>query len=356
MAIDDMTTSTHYNRMFNGGKCDWTWGAADGAQSRLAPNGFTYWCFGDTIQGYPNPADTSFDAQRIMSSNTILIQRGAELGPATWSNGEPAVPDMTVNMIDRRFWVTDIIFPTQQSTKAYALATRIHNDGGFIVDGSFLAEFDIRADGRLLFRQVHETPTPPTDAVDNELIQWSMSFDEVGGYVYIYGSNTPGIISPFVTPSRTYVARVATRWLANKYAWQFWTGTGWLAGRHGAALTQAQSRATPILDGQMTSARYDEVNNRWLFANKPFHGFGSTVQVHSATAPQGPLSLAQTVSSAGGTSPGGNPYVTYNPTLHPEVSLLSGNYLLAISHNGDFADIFDERGLYRPAFQEIIIP
>ena len=360
MAIDDMTTSTHYNRMWNGGKCDWTWGAADGAGSRLAHNGYTYWLYGDTIVGYPNPADTSFDAQRIMVSNSILLQKGqgAELGPATYANGDAAVPDQIMDMIERRFWTTDIIFPSVYPEKAFVLCQRIHNDGilGFIPDGAYLAEFDLLADGRLRYVGLHQTPTTPVDVLDEGEIQWAQGLDEKGGYIYVYGFNSPGIVSPFVTPNRTYVARVPTRWLTDKYAWQIWTGSGWVAGRTATALENAKLRAEPILDGQLTSVRFDDVTDRWLFANKPFSGFGPTVEIHTAPAPQGPLTIKNTYASAGGTSPGGNPYVTYNPTLHPKITLLSGQYLLAISHNGDFVDIFDERSLYRPEFVEIAIP
>jgi len=360
VAVDDMTTSAHYNRMWLN-KCDWTWGAADGAGSRVAPNGHTYWLWGDTIIGYPNPADSSFDAQRVMVSNSILVQRGAELGPAVFTNGGAAVPNTVMGEaeIERRFWTTDIIFPTTHPTKAFVLCQRIHDDItlGFIPDGAYIAEFDILSTGMLEYTgKLHETPTTPVDVLDELEIQWAQGFEELNGYIYVYGFNSPGAAVGYYTNNRTYVARVATGRLTDKYSWQFWTGTGWVAGKSPTALASAKKRSKDILDGQLTSVRYDPVTERWLFANKPWSGFGTTVQIHAATAPQGPLVLKNTYSSPGGTSTGGNPYVTYNPTLHPRVSLLSGQYLLAISHNGDFLDIFDERNLYKPEFVEVAIP
>lgn len=359
MAIDDMTVSNDYARLWNN-KYDWTWGAADGAQSRLAPNGATYWCWGDTILGYPNPADASFDADRVMVSNTIMMQRGAELASATFSNGLPSVPDLTMNAVPRRFWVTDIIFPSPLPDKAFALCQRIHDDGGFIPDGSMIAEFDIQGDDRLLFTgNMHQTPSALLDVLDVNEIQWAQSFDEKDGYIYIYGFNTPGITGPWVTANRTYVARVSNLRLADKYAWQFWNGTtGWVAGRSATALAKAKLRSSPILDGQATCVRYDRRTDRWLLAQKQFSGFGATVQIYTATVPQGPFTLRTTINSPSGTSAGGHGYFTYNPTLHPRVDLATGKYLLSISHNGSgpFSDIFDERSLYKPDWQEITIP
>jgi hypothetical protein len=356
VAVDDMTTSAHWQRMWDN-KVDWTWGAADGAGSRLAPNGFTYWFWGDTILGYPNPADTSFDSQRIMVSNTIMMQRGAELGPAVYGNGTAAVPDQVMDEIERRFWTTDIIFPTMYPSKCFVLCQRIHGTiEGFIPDGAMIAEFDILSTGMLRYVGLHETPTTLVDELDELEIQWAQGWEELNGYIYIYGFNTRGAEVGYMTPNRTYVARVPTRWLTNKYAWQFWTGTGWIAGRTPTALEGAKARAKDILDGQLTSVRYDPVTERWLFANKPWSAYGDTVQIHASAEPQGPLVLKNTYASPGGMSPGGNAYVTYNPTLHPRITLLSGQYLLAISHNGDFAALFDERNLYKPEFVEVAIP
>lgn len=356
MAIDDMTTSTFYQRLITN-KCDWSWGAADGAGSRLAPSGATYWFFGDTIIGYPNPADTSFDAARIMISNTILIQRGAEFGPATFSNGTPAVPDVTMDAVPRRFWITDLLFPSVYPAKAFALCQRTHTDTGFVTDGTMIAEFDVQGDDRLVFNRMHETPSTLNELETTE-IQWAQSWDEKGGYVYVYGYRQDGVHSPYLTPHRSFAARVPTRQITNKYAWQFWNGTtGWVAGITDSALETAKSRASIILDGQLTTVRYDAGTSRWLFGHKPNNGFGDHAEVRTSANPQGPLVYSQTIPSTGGTSPAGHTYITYNLTLHPQVDLFSGKYLAAISHNGVvFADIFSERNLYKPEFMEITLP
>ena len=112
--------------------------------------------------------------------------------------------------------------------------------------------------------------------------------------------------------------------------------------------------AAPILDGQLTSVR--RIGDKWVFAHKPWNGWGAAVQVLSASQPQGPLKQVLSVPSSGGTTPGGHPYVTYNPTLHEGLPLKSGKALLAISHNGSFPDIFAERTLYRPEWLEVSIP
>jgi hypothetical protein len=349
-----MLYGTDYQRLW-ATKADWTWAAADGAQSRQAPNGATYWVWGDTIVGYPAASGTGFDAGRIMVSNSIMVQRGAEVGSATFSNGTPAVPDKTMNAVARRFWVTDIIFPTPTPGKAYALCQRIHDSGGlFITDGAMIAEFNMYED-KLDFVQMHETPST-LDALETTEIQWAQTMEERGGYIYVYGYKQAGAGVGYFTPHRTYVARVPSKRLTDKYSWQFWNGTGWAGGRTDTGIDNALSHAQDILDGMVTSVRYDTLNSRWLFASKPWNGIGGNIQIHTSANPQGTLALKQNVSSAGGTSPGGNAYITYNATLHPQVSLLSGKTMVGISHNGDFTAIFTERTLYKPEFQEVTIP
>jgi hypothetical protein len=354
MSVDDMTTATHYQRLWSN-KADWTWGAGDIGVSRLAPNGVRYWTFGDTILGYPG-LGTAFDPARVMVSNAIIGQRGAELFPATFANGSAAIPDMVVDEVTGRFWATDILFPSHEPDAAYVLCQRLHESGGtFVPDGAYLAEFAVEGD-RLRYRTLWPTPTTPGASEELE-IQWAQSFEEIGGYVYVFGYAMPGVGSG-VTPHRSYVARVSVRHLISPYAWQIWTGTGWAGGTTATALANAKYRAAPILDGQVTSVRYQATPaTRWLLAHKPWNGFGDTIEIHTASAPQGPWTLRQTASSPGGTSPGGNDYVTYYPVLHTSVDLVSGQTLVGESWNGtDFAAIFDERTLYQPRFRELTIP
>jgi hypothetical protein len=292
-----------------------------------------------------------------MISNTILVQRGAELGPATFSNGTPAVPDVTMDMVPRRFWITDLLFPSVYPDKCFALCQRTHTDTSFVTDGTMIAEFDLVGDDRLQFNKMHETPST-LNALETTEIQWAQSWDEKGGYVYVYGYRQDGVHTPYLTAHRSFAARVPVRQITNKYAWQFWNGTtGWVAGITDSALATAKSRASVILDGQLTTVRYDTRTSRWLFGHKPNNGFGDHAEVRTSANPQGPLVYSQTIPSTGGSSPGGHTYITYNLTLHPQVSLFSGKYLAAISHNGTtFSDIFDERNLYKPEFMEITIP
>lgn len=356
MAVDDMTTSGHYQRMLVN-KYDQTFAAADGAQSRLAPNGARYWCFGDTIQGYPSSSGAGFDSAAVMVSNSILVQRGSDIGPATWTAGSPAIPDVSIASVTHRFWATDIIFPSMYPTKAYVLCQRTHTDvsGNFITDGAQIAEFVFIGD-RLKF--VTMWPTPSTlDALETTEIQWAQTWEELNGYIYIYGYRQDGAGVGYTTPHRTFVARVATRWLTNPNAWQLWNGTtGWVGGQTSSAVNNAKKRAGVILDGMVISVRYDKRTTRWLLAHKPWNGIGSQVDIYSAALPQGPLTLRQSYATSGGTTVGGHAYTTYNPTLHTTVALASGKYLLGISHNGSLTDVFNERLLYKPEFVEVTIP
>jgi len=340
MAVDDMSTADHYARMFDA-MGNWTWHAADGAGSRVGPNGARYWLFGDTIIGYADWAG-GFQDGRTMVSNTILVQRGAELGPATWGNGQAAVPDSG----DHRYWTTDLLFGPEHDEgdcSAYVLCQRTHGTvDGFVTDGAQIAQFSL-AEGsdRLVFKRMWPTPTT-LDAMETTEIQWSCGMETEGEYVYVYGYRQAGAGVGYTTPHRTYVARVPADYLIRPTRWQFWDGRAWCSDKQYAA---------PLLDGQLTSVR--RIGGKWVFAHKPWHGWGSVIKLLTASQPQGPFTALPDIPSAGGTTLGGHPYVTYNPTVHAGLSLASGKALLAVSHNGGFADIFAEHTLYRPEWLEV---
>jgi hypothetical protein len=341
VSIDDMSTAAHYAGLF-GAKCDWTWGAADGAGSRVGPDGARYWLFGDTIVGYPSWGGGFMDG-RFMVSNTILVQRGAELGPATYGNGTAAVP----NSGDHRYWTTDLLFDFVIANRysAYVLCQRIHGTvDGFVTDGAQIAEFLMEVGSDLEFVRMWPTPTT-LDLMETAEIQWSCGMEPLGDYTYIYGYRQAGSEPGYLTPHRTYVARVLTAALTSVDQWQFWDGRSWCSDK---------AYAAPILDGQLTSVR--RIGGAWMLAHKPWNGWGSAVKLLTASRPQGPFTALPDVPSAGGTSPGGRPFVTYNPTLHKGLPLASGKALLAISHNGAFPDIFAERTLYRPEWLEVAVP
>jgi hypothetical protein len=304
----------------------------------VSPTGFRYWLFGDTILGFPGEG-SGFAPERTMVSNTILIQRGAELGPATWSNGTAAVPDVG----GHRYWTTDILF-SEPGGSAYVLCQRTHNGpDGFVTDGAEIAEFFTDAGGgRLTFARMWPTPTVP-DVLETTEIQWSLGWErDPSGYLYVYGYRQAGAAPGYTTPHRTYVARVDAEFILVPRMWEFWDGLAW---------TVDKAEAAPILDGQLTSVR--RIGGKWVFAYKPWNAYGDTVLVQSGLRPEGPPLWSLSVPSPGGTTPAGHPYWTYNPTLH-EVS--PGKTLLSISHNGEFADIFAERSLYRPEWLEVTLP
>jgi hypothetical protein len=337
---DDMSTADHYARMF-GAKADWTWAAADGAGSRVGPDGARYWLFGDTIVGYPNWGGGFMDG-RSMVSNTILVQRGAELGPATFGNGTAAVP----NSGDHRYWTTDLLFSDVYSARAFVLCQRVHGTvDGFVTDGAEIAEFELDMDtGILVYQAMYSTPTT-MGVLETVEIQWSCGMETLAPWTYIYGYRQAGAAPGYLTPHRTYVARVPTVELTTPDRWQFWDGRAWCSDKQYAA---------PIMDGQLTSVR--RIGGQWVFAHKPWNGYGDHVEIVTASQPQGPLLRTMQVKSPGGTTPGGKPFITYNPTLHEGLPLASGKALLAISHNGSFADIFAERTLYRPEWLEVALP
>lgn len=339
-------------------KNDWTWSGGDQVTSLRAPNGLTYWSFGDTIIGEEDPATGAYRPGWQMIANTILVQRGGEFGPTTSavsgrSEAQPAVkrPESlgtqsasVPNAADGdRYW-TQGMFTT--GGKLYVLCQRVRNAGDwFELRGVELARFGFNADGTLAFEGMLATPS--TGKVGGNSVataQYSADAVVTGGYVYIFGfANAPD--DPFA-PHRSYVARVPTGSVASAAAWRFYAGGAWSAD---------MAAASPIVDAQLSSVRL--VGGQWIMAYKPWNGWGDTVYIERRPTPYAAPSGTVTVSSSAGVTPGGQRYVTYSAQLHPEQALASGKLLLSIAFNGEtLGDTAADADLYKPRFYEITLP
>lgn len=318
-------------------KNDWTWSGGDQVTSLRAPNGLTYWSFGDTVLGEEDPTTGAYRPGWSMIANTILVQRGGDLGATTVGAAVPNAAD------GDRYW-TQGMFVT--GGKLYVLCQRVRNDADtFQLRGVELARFAFKADGTLSYERMLATPsTGKIGGTSVGLAQYSSDAVVTGGYVYVFGfSNVPD--DPFA-PHRSYVARVPTGSVSSPSAWRYYSAGSWSA---------SMASATPILDAQVSSVRL--LGGQWIIAYKPWNGWGDTVRVERRATPYGTPAATVTVSSPGGVTPGGQQYMTYSPQLHPEQSLTSGKLLLSIAWNGaTLADINADADLYKPRFVEIPLP
>jgi hypothetical protein len=330
------TDANGFFQMFQD-KNDATWSGGDQVTSLRAPNGLTYWSFGDTVLGQEDPVTGAYRAGWSMIANKILVQNGGDLSAATPG---VAVPDAADG---DRYW-TQGIFIT--GGKLYALCQRVRNvDGGFELRGVELARFAFNADGTLTLETMLSTPsTGKTGGSSVETAQYSSDAVVTGGYVYIFGfANAPG--DPYY-PHRSYVARVPTGSIGSASAWRFYSAGSW---------SSSMAAATSILSAQVSSVRL--VGGQWLMAYKPWNGWGDTVYIERRTAAYASPSATVTVSSPAGVTPGGQNYVTYSPQLHPEQTLATGKLLLSIAWNGEsLSDLAADADLYKPRFYEISAP
>jgi len=330
------TTDAGFFEMFQA-KNDTVWSGGDQVTSLRAPNGLTYWAFGDTMLGEEDPATGAYQPGWSMIANKILVQRDGDLTAAT---SGAAVPDPGDG---DRYW-TQGMFTT--GGKLYVLCLRVRNvDDYFELRGVELARFAFNADGTLRLETMLNTPsTGKTGGSSVDTAQYSSDAVVSGGYVYIFGfANAP---EDAFFPQRSYVARVPTASIASASAWQFYSAGSW---------SSTMTAATPILSAQVSSVRL--VNGQWLMAYKPWNGWGDTVYVERRATPYADPSATVTVPSPAGVTPGGQSYLTYSPQLHPEQTLTSGKLLLSIAWNGASpADLLADADLYKPRFSEISAP
>jgi hypothetical protein len=273
-----------------------------------------------------------------MIANKILVQSGGDFTGAT--SGQ-AVPDPSA---DERYW-TQGMFIT--GGKLYVLCQRVRNvDDTFELRGVELARFRFNSNGTLTLETMLNTPSTGKFVADTaDTAQYSSDAVVSGGYVYIFGFRNAPEDTQY-RPHRSYVARVATGSIGSASAWRFYSNGSW---------TSTMADATSILDAQVSSVRL--VNGRWLMAYKPWNGWGDTVYIEWRTAPWAAPNATTTVASPGGTTAGGQQYVTYSPQLHPEQTLASGKLLLSIAWNGaTLADLLADADLYKPRFYEISVP
>jgi len=318
-------------------KNDTAWSGGDQVTSLRAPNGLTYWSFGDTVIGREDQATGAYRPGWSMIANKILVERGGDLYPAT---SGVAVPDASDG---DRYWAMGMF---TAGGKLYVLCQRVRNvNGGFDLRGVELARFAFNRGGTLSLEAMLSTPsTGKTGGNSADTAQYSADAVVTGGYVYIFGfANAPG--DPYF-PHRSYVARVPLESVDSASAWQFYSDGAW--GSRMAA-------ATSILSAQVSSVRL--VDGQWLVAYKPWNGWGDVVYIERRSAPYAAASATVSVSSPGGVTPGGEHYVTYSPQLHPELGLASGKLLLSIAWNGEtLSDLAADADLYKPRFYEISVP
>ncbi len=332
------TTAQGFFNLFQA-KNDWTWSGGDQVTSLKARNGLTYWSFGDTILGQEDAATGAYVSGWRMIGNTLLVQRGGQLGATTWG---AAVPDATDG---DRYWTQGMF---EANGFLYVLCQRVRNtpEGWFELRGMELAKFSFNADGTLGFLGMRSTPsTGKVGGNSAAAAQYAADAVVVGTDVYVFGyANAPA--DPY-SPHRSYVARVAVGQVETPSAWRF----RYANGTWGADM----SLAGPILNAQVSSVRL--IGGSWYLAYKPWNGWGDTVYLERRSSPWGQPLATTTVSSPAGTTAGGQKYQTYAPQLHPEQPLASGKVLLSIAWNGEtLGNVAADADLYKPRFYEVTLP
>jgi hypothetical protein len=172
------------------------------------------------------------------------------------------------------------------------------------------------------------------------LTQWGNAIVQDNGYTYVYGSasSTPG--GAFTGMKVARVPRGASLLTG---AWQYWNGTGWMAGEDNAATIPTANELTGVV-ARNGAMGYEAVSM------PPGLVTGTTVDLSYACSPEGPWSAPVPVYSVPQV-PGLPGQIAYMPTFHPE---LSRPDVSVISYNVNTTDglspLQDDIHGYQPRF------
>jgi hypothetical protein len=173
-----------------------------------------------------------------------------------------------------------------------------------------------------------------------------------GGYLYAYasqGKSCAGCLS-----SDLYVARVPESRIGQPGAWQYYTGSSWVAD---------PTKAGPILVGAVSSTNVQHYGNGFLLVTKPLSILGPQVEAWWAPNPEGPWRDLGTVFRVPNPPPARVPGLvyraayTYNPILITDARLASGRTLGSYNVNSfSPADTQRDGRMAGPRFFSVSLP
>ncbi len=148
---------------------------------------------------------------------------------------------------------------------------------------------------------------------------WGTAIMASGGYLYVYGANVDGA---HYGMDAVKVARVPAGQSLDINAWEYWSGSQWVAGESNAALVPTVNQLTGVMP--------DPDGNGFIAVSVPSGLFyDTTVDLSYASSPAGPWTAPQPVYVIPEMrQPAGK--MAYFPTFHPELS--SGDQLI-VSYN-----------------------
>jgi uncharacterized protein DUF4185 len=293
------------------------WIGGDATYSTELPNGQEAFVFSDTLIGTAQPDGSATFSGLVHNSELVgwLPRLRADYG-GTFATPQPLIPDADGNGDAWQVAATyvehaeQLVFVNEFSPQA--------GQFGQFTGHAGIAVLRLSRHGVPSFSSVVPLSTDP-------LTQWGNAVVQDNGYTYVYGSVSSSAAGAF---AGTKVARVPRGASLLTGAWQYWNGTGWVAGEGNAATIPTVNELTGVVVSRNGSLGYQAVSMA------PGLVSDTAVDLSYACSPEGPWSAPVPVYSIPQV-PGLPGQIAYMPTFHPE---LSRPGVAVISYNVDTTD------------------
>ncbi|MCW2790240.1 MAG: hypothetical protein JWP56_2543 [Aeromicrobium sp.] len=315
-------------------------GADVGADVTLQ-DGRRLWVFGDTLRA------ASFAGQRfVRNSMLVFTDRCADIVlPADHGALIPDRDDgvgywpMSIAKVEKKGY--DLVGVASQRVRGAA-----QPDGAAAFEnlGPAIALFIVRRGETPQLLQVKDIGP---DSEDPGRTTWGAATTVEDGWVYVYGTATPG--EDLVFGFSLEVARVRPDDILDPRRWRFWDGSTWQS--------QAARAATliPAQGGVSQTLSVFEQHGRWYAVSKRDEFLGSDLVVWSSPGPTGPFVAGPVVAKIPSDQETGT--LRYMPLAHPDLLPKQGTVVVSFSQNNtDVGKIDDNPFLYRPRFLRIDLP
>lgn len=313
-------------------------GADVGADVQLQDGRFLL-VFGDTVRG------ASFDGPSFARNSMMLWDTDCVSVVLPPSKGA-LIPDRLDGV---GYWPMSTAVAHRPGYDLVLVSTqRVQSTGAGSFDfdnlGPALAAFVVQRGGtpQLIARK----DVGPDDA-DKSRPEWGAALAVDRGWLYLYGTASPG--DPGVFGFSLRVARVRPDDVLQPSRWTYWDGASWQGDPDRAA------ELVPAQGGVSQTLSVFHQHDRWYALSKQGGDLGDRLAFWTAPGPTGPFTPTAPVATIATDSAAGE--VAYMPLAHPRILPRKGTMVASYSRNNTDVDkVVADPTLYRPTFLRVPLP